>query len=74
MTRVILTFETLFQVLAADRALRGKFHTRPTPTPPGLSTSICGMSLELLEPGEQELALEHLAEASLNPAGVHQVD
>ena len=74
MSRLILTFETLFQVLAADRALRDKIRSRPTPTPPGLSASICGMSIELLDPDQKELALRSLSEASLKPSGVHQVD
>jgi len=74
MTRLILTFETLFQVLSADKALRGKISARPTPTPPGLSSAICGMSIEILEHDQKELALKHLIESSLNPAGVHLVD
>ena len=74
MTRLIMTFETLFQVLAADKALKGKVSSRPTPTPPGLSAAICGMSIEILEPEQKELALKHLANASLTPAGIHDVD
>ncbi|MBX9770348.1 MAG: DUF3343 domain-containing protein, partial [Candidatus Obscuribacterales bacterium] len=54
MPRLILTFPTMFDVLAADKLLRTKFNCRPTPTPPGLSTSICGMSLELLNPEERD--------------------
>jgi hypothetical protein len=74
MPRTLLTFETLFQVLSADKALRESMRVRPTPTPPGLSSAICGMSLELLEPGRLEAALEKLSELTLKPAGVHRVD
>ncbi len=74
MSRLILTFDTLFQVLAADRALKATVKIRPTPTPPGLSAAICGMSIELLEPTEEETALQLLQSAALPPAGVHRVD
>lgn len=74
MVRLILTFENVFQVLAADRALRGKVLSRPTPTPPGLASSICGMSIELLQPEEEETALEHLSKAALKPTGRYRVD
>lgn len=73
MTRLILTFNTLFQVLAADKALRPQVACRTTPTPPGLSTAICGMSIELLEPKQKEQALLALQQASLKPSGIHQV-
>lgn len=74
MSRLILTFETLFQVLAAERTLKATVRTRPTPTPPGLSAAICGMSIELLEPSEKESALELLRSADLPPAGIHTID
>jgi hypothetical protein len=77
MARVILTFETLHQVLAADKALRADrsnaFKCRPTPTPPALSESICGMAIELLEPARKEELLQFLAEKRLPPKGVHEV-
>jgi hypothetical protein len=71
--RLILTFETLFQVLAADKALRDHVRCRPTPTPPGLTTAVCGVSLELLEHNQREEAIRRLGEENLNPSGVHQL-
>lgn len=75
--RTILTFSTLHQVLAAEKTLRNtdvtKNSVRATPTPPGLGSAICGMSLELLEKENRQTVLESLATADLNPAGVHEV-
>lgn len=75
--RTILTFPTLHQVLAAEKALRNdettKTAARPTPTPPGLGSAICGMSLELLEKENQPKVLECLAKSNLNPAGVFEI-
>jgi hypothetical protein len=73
MPRIILTFPTMFEVLSAEKILAGTFHCRPTPTPPGLGSSICGMSIELLEPKERELSLKCLKEAGLEPSGVHEI-
>ena len=73
MTRLILTFETLFKVLAADKLLRTKVSCRPTPTPAGLSSSICGMSLELLDAAQHEVALSSLRNAGLEPSGIHEI-
>lgn len=73
MTRLILTFETLFQVLAAEKLLKDRFKCRTTPTPAGLTTSICGISLELLEPSRKEEALQNLEQENLNPIGMHEV-
>jgi hypothetical protein len=72
--RLILTFNTLFQVLAADKLLRGSFACRPTPTPPGITDSICGMSVELLDPSQKHAALACLEQASLAPSGVYELD
>ena len=75
--RTILTFPTLHQVLAAEKALRNteatKTSVRPTPTPPGLSSAICGMSLEILVKENQQAVLDCLAKAGLKPAGVYEV-
>lgn len=73
MSRLILTFETLFQVLAADKALREQVSCRPTPTPPGLSTAICGVSIELLNQTQRDDALQLLGSKNLSPSGVHQL-
>ncbi len=74
MSRLIFTFENLFQVLSADRLLRATVQCRPTPTPSGLATAICGISLELLEAGQKESAVALLASSGLAPRGVHEVN
>ncbi len=75
--RTILTFSTLHQVLAAEKTLRNtdgiKNSVRATPTPPGLGSAICGMSLELLEVEKRQPVMDSLTRAGLNPAGVHEV-
>jgi hypothetical protein len=74
MSRLILTFPTLFQVLAADKLLRGsRIVCRPTPTPQGLSADICGVSVELLDPSQLEQARKALADNQLPAKGEHQV-
>lgn len=76
--RLIVTFPTLHQVLAAEKALRAAesavFNVRPTPTPPGLSTSICGMSIEILEEDQQQAIIEFLRRSSIEPAGVFRIE
>jgi hypothetical protein len=74
MTRLILTFPTLFKVLAADKLLQGKVHCRTTPTPAGLSADICGVAIELLNRGQQDSALDLLRNNDLPPAGIHEVN
>lgn len=74
MTRSILTFETVFQVLAAQKLLNGKIKCRTVPTPSGLSTSICGISLELLEPDRSSEANQLLCAQSLTPRGIHELE
>ena len=76
--RLIVTFNTLHQVLAAEKALRAAkpvvFKIRPTPTPPGLSTSICGMSIEILEEDQRQLIIDFLSANSMQPSGIFEVD
>jgi hypothetical protein len=78
MPRLILTFETLHKVLAAEKALRAErarsFQCRPTPTPPGLSESICGMSIELLQIDRKKEIVSFLTEQGLPPSGAYEVD
>lgn len=78
MPRTILTFSTLHNVLAAERALQANpdksFKCRPTPTPPGLSSDICGMSVELLEPFILQDILQYLNQSGMPPRGVHELD
>jgi len=75
--RTILTFSTLHQVLAAEKRLRNSESTksavRTTPTPPGLSSAMCGMSLEILEKEKQQQVLDCLKKGNLNPAGVYDL-
>ncbi len=75
--RLILTFPSLQQVLKAEKLLRtaeNRFNCRTTPTPPGLSADICGMSLELMEPGLKDEVVAFLGKKDLVPMGVHSVD
>lgn len=76
--RLILTFPTLHQVLAAERALRDsgdkELRCRPTPTPPGLSESICGMAIEIFACEQKDCAIKFLSSHKLEPSGCHLVD
>ncbi|MCC6977305.1 MAG: DUF3343 domain-containing protein [Candidatus Melainabacteria bacterium] len=75
--RTILTFSTLHRVLAAEKRLRNNDSTktavRPTPTPPGLSSAICGMSLEILEKDKEQQVIDCLTRGKLVPEGVYNV-
>ena len=75
--QIILTFPTIHQVLSAEKALRLNndviLRCRTTPTPPGLSSSICSMSLEILDPEDKEAVLSFLQERSLGPSGVYEL-
>lgn len=73
MTRSILTFETVFKVLAAEKLLKEKVSCRTVPTPTGFSSSICGISVEILNPQDTDTALALLDKARLKPDGVHSV-
>ncbi len=76
--RIILTFETTHSVLAAEKALKGvnanRFRFRPTPTPPGLTEAVCGMSLEVLAHDQKKEIVEYLSNCQLTPKGIHEVD
>lgn len=71
MIRLIITFETLFQVLAADKVLRDLVSIRPVPTPPGLGSDICGVSLEVLDLKQQSKVEQLLEERQMHPKGFH---
>lgn len=76
MSRLILTFQSLHQVLAAEKLLKEApktFTCRPTPTPPGLTTSICGMAIEILDHERKNEILQYLENQSVTPEGVHEV-
>jgi len=70
---LILTFPTLFKVLAADKLLRQQVSCRPTPTPQGLSSDICGVSVELLDRSQLTRALALLKADGNPPSGQHEV-
>ena len=73
MTRLILTFETVFQVLAAEKLLKNEFACcRTVPTPSGLSSSICGISIEILDESQKDLILARLESGKLKP-GLHSI-
>lgn len=78
MPRTILTFINLHQLLSAEKRLRERrdahLKLRTTPTPPGLSASICGMSLELLQPDQLPEILQYLKADKLEPEAVHELD
>jgi hypothetical protein len=76
--RLILTFETTHAVLAAEKALRAakekSFRFRPTPTPPGLTDSVCGMSLEILALEQRQQVVEFLSDCKLSPKGIFEIE
>lgn len=76
--RVIFTFPSLHLVLKAEKLLREaddrRILARATATPPGLSSDICGMSIELLDPEHKTIAIRYLEERELMPQGVHELD
>ncbi|CAN5376443.1 hypothetical protein BH11CYA1_BH11CYA1_38450 [soil metagenome] len=76
--RLLLTFSTLHRVLAAERFLRESgdknFSCRPTPTPPGLSESICGMSIEVFAGDQMDSVVLFLRGKNLEPSGCHFVE
>jgi hypothetical protein len=65
----------MFKVLAADKLLRDQeqISCRPTPTPPGLSSDICGVCVELLDRSQLNKALELLEADGNPPSGRHEV-
>lgn len=75
--RVIFTFPSLHLVLKAEKLLREaddrRLLARATATPPGLSSDICGMSIELLHPEHKVIATKYLEERELMPQGVHEL-
>ena len=76
--RIIVTFASLHQVLTAEKALRtaasAVFKIRPTPTPPELSTSVCGMSIEILEEDQKQTIIDYLQSKSIKPSGLYTID
>lgn len=82
--RIILTFSSLQQVLKAEKQLRltgdVRFACRATPTPPGLSADICGMSLELTyqdsdlsKPSAGADVVHFLNSKHLTPTGLYRI-
>jgi hypothetical protein len=70
--RLVLTFESTFAVLKAEQLL-SNFKSRTCPTPPGLSHSVCSISIELLDLDKRNEALELLEQSSNKPTGVYEV-
>lgn len=75
--RLILTFPSLHNLLAAEKALRlsgdAKLKCRSTPTPPGLGDEICGVSLEILDHENEADVLLFLAQNNLAPKQLHRL-
>ena len=76
--RIILTFETTHKVLAAEKALKSakerNFRFRPTPTPPGLTESVCGMALEVLSTEQKQDIIDFLDSQRIAPKGVFEIE
>lgn len=76
--KVILTFESVHQVMAAEKILRSsqepKIACRPVPTPSSISTSICGMAIEILDCEKKQVAIDILMASSQPPAGVFEIE
>lgn len=77
MTRVLLTFESLHKLLAAEKSIseagNRAFLVRPTPTPPEIADTVCGMSLEILSRDLKEPIVEHLNNSNLKPKDIHEI-
>ena len=77
MTRVLLTFESLHKLLAAEKSIselnRKTLFVRPTPTPPQFADTVCGMSLEILSLDSKDEILKHLKFSNLEPENIHEV-
>jgi hypothetical protein len=74
MTRLIVTFENVFAVMAAIKALQDQFACRITPTPPGLTSDICGMSIEILDQSELDKVEKFLEQSKIKSTGFHRLE
>jgi hypothetical protein len=76
--RIIITFETTHALLAAEKAMKSakerNFRFRPTPTPPGLTESVCGMALEVLASEQKQDIIDFLSSQHILPKGVHEIE
>jgi len=61
--------------MSAEKILRFEkgFKCRVTPVPHGLSDSVCGMAVELLNDAEKQGALAALEAIDLSPTEVHEI-
>ena len=61
--------------MAAEKILRFEngFKCRVTPIPHGLSDSVCGMAVELLNDPEKTAALAALKASDLSPSAIHEI-
>ena len=77
MTRVLLTFESLHKLLAAEKSIievgNRAYLVRPTPTPPEIADTVCGMSLEILSLELKESIVKHLNDSQLKPKDIHEI-
>lgn len=73
--RIILTFENVHFVLAAEKRLRNNLGNtnafRTTPTPENITEVVCGMSLEILNHDKKDEILALLSNEKIKPTGVH---
>lgn len=64
--------------MAAEKILRSlqepKIACRPVPTPSNISSSICGMSIEILDCDKKQVAIDILMASKQPPAGVFEID
>jgi hypothetical protein len=76
--RLILTFESVHSLLAAEKCLRQNLNEhisiRATATPQHLTDSVCSMSLELFCIEEKDAILQVLKTENKYPSGVHLID
>jgi len=81
--RLILTFQNVHALLAAEKCLRQKcaaknisIDLRATSTPDSINetNSVCSMALEILSLDKKDLVLQFLSEEEKNPLGIHQID
>ncbi|MBP7860950.1 DUF3343 domain-containing protein [bacterium] len=76
--RLILTFQNVHSLLAAEKCLRQNLKDlktmRATATPQHLTDSVCSMSLEIFCIEEKDAILQVLKTENKYPSGVHLID
>lgn len=73
--RLILTFQNVHALLAAEKCLRQNLNDltplRATATPQHLTQSVCSMALELICLDQKDAILQVLKSESKEPSGVY---